>query len=296
MFGHSYIMSDAIAPFNRNVVRAHRDRAAGTIENYDFLYRETAERLCDRLSDITRVFPTALDLGCHGGEIGQCVNGRGGIQRLYQCDLSAGMAARAAGANPRSAPFTRQADEEALPFGSESLDLVLSNLSLHWANDLPGAFIQIRQALRPEGLFLATMLGGETLKEIRQAMAEAEIAEEKSVSPRVSPFADVRDAGGLLQRTGFQLPVVDSETMTVSYPDPFKLMKDLRGMGETNAVNDRRPGFTRRRTMMRMAERYVALFGDSNGRVPATFQVLTLPAWAPGAGQPNLPGIRPKKS
>ena len=147
----------------------------------------------------------------------------------------------------RAGPCSLAADEEWLPFGAGRFDLILSCLSLHWVNDLPGALVQARRALKPDGMFLAAMLGGATLTELRTALAEAEVAGEGGLSPRVSPFADVRDAGDLLGRAGFAMPVVDAEEITVSYPDPFRLMDDLRGMGETNAVRLRRKGFTRRR-------------------------------------------------
>ena len=287
-------MADAIRIFDRSLVRKHRDRAAPHFANHDFLVREVAERLADRLSDVTRTFPTALDLGCHTGEMADTLGRRGGIQTLVQCDLSPRMAARAA-ANGRP---TLAADEEWLPFADTSFDLVMSCLSLHWVNDLPGTLVQIRRVLKPDGLFLCAMLGGETLKELRQALAEAEMAEEGGLSPRVSPFADVRDLGGLLQRAGFALPVVDADTVNVAYGDPMRLLADLRGMGETNAVAERRKSFTRRATLLHGLARYQDLFADAEGRVPVTFQVLTMTAWrphpsqqqplAPGSGQVSL--------
>lgn len=209
------------------------------------------------------------------------------------------MAARAA-ANGRPTPttLTLAADEEWLPFADGSFDLVLSCLSLHWVNDLPGTLTQIRRVLKPDGLFLCAILGGETLKELRQALAEAEIAEEGGLSPRVSPFADVRDLGGLLQRAGFALPVVDADAVDVAYADPMRLMADLRGMGETNAVAEQRKTVSRRATLLHALKRYHELFADGHGRVPATFQVLTMTAWTPhpsqqqplppGAGQVSL--------
>ena len=266
--------------FNRRVVRAHRDRAAPLLDDHGFLLDEVGERLADRLTDVKRRFPFALDLGCHGGGMGKLLAGRGGIETLVQCDLSVEMARRAGGLN-------LAADEEALPFADSSFDLVLSCLSLHWVNDLPGALSQVRRALKPDGLFLAAMLGGETLGELRAALAEAESACEGGLSPRVSPFADVRDAGALLQRAGFALPVVDSDTITVSYAEPLKLMRDLRLMGEVNALLERRKGFTRRATIMDAAARYRDMFGDDEGRVPATFQALTMTAWAPDPSQPK---------
>lgn len=273
-------MTESMTVFNRRTVRQHRDRAAPDFAEHAFLIAEVAERLADRLDDVKRAFPLALDLGCHGGELGRALRGRGGVEALIQADLSPAFAGRA-GARALAA------DEEALPIAPGSLDLVLSCLSLHWVNDLPGALVQVRRALKPDGLFLAALLGGETLKELRDALSEAEIAEEGGLSPRVSPFADVRDAGNLMVRAGFALPVMDTDTVTVSYPDPFKLMADLRGMGESNAVAGRRKGLTRRATLMRAADIYRDRHAGADGRVPATFQVIYLTGWAPAPDQPK---------
>lgn len=266
--------------FDRQCVRSHRDRAAGRFTEHDFLFREVGERLLDRLDDIRRRFPRALDLGCHDGLLARQLAGRGGIETLVQADMSARMAATASG-------LRMVADEEALPFAPASFDLVLSLLSLHWVNDLPGALTQLRLTLKPDGLLLAAMLGGQTLRELRHALAEAELAVEGGLSPRVAPFADVRDIGGLLQRAGFALPVVDAETITVSYSDPLRLLADLRGMGETNAVLERRKSLSRRQTLLDALSRYRETFSDSDGRVPATFQVIYLTAWAPDPSQPT---------
>lgn len=273
-------MTETMTVFNRRTVRRHRDRAARAFAEHAFLIEEVAERLADRLDDVKRTFPLALDLGCHSGELGRTLQGRGGIETLIQGDLSPALAAKAG--------LTALAmDEEFLPFTDGVLDLVMSNLSLHWVNDLPGALVQIRRALKPDGLFLATMLGGETLKELRDVLAQAEIDVEGGLSPRISPFADVRDAGDLMSRAGFALPVMDSDTITVSYPDPFKLMKDLRGMGETNAVLEARKGFTKRTTLMRAAALYQEKYGGDDGRIPATFQVIYLTGWSPAPLQPQ---------
>ncbi len=269
--------------FDRRSVRAHRDRAAVRIGEHDFLLREVGERLVDRLDDVRRRFPLALDLGCHAGTLARLLGGRGGVEMLVQADLSPRMAAAAG----RDGPFTVAADEEALPFRERSFDLVMSALSLHWVNDLPGALTQVRLALKPDGLLLAAMLGGQTLKELRSALMEAEIADEGGLSPRVAPFAEVRDVGSLLQRAGFALPVVDMETITVSYGDPLRLLHDLRGMGESNAVIARRKSFSRRHTLLTAARRYHDAFADAAGRVPATFQVIYLIAWAPDPSQPR---------
>ncbi|HLI11041.1 MAG TPA: methyltransferase domain-containing protein [Alphaproteobacteria bacterium] len=274
-----------MAVFDRRLVRRHRARAAKVLEHHDFLFTDVAERLADRLADTTRRFPRALDLGCHGGELARTLGGRGGIEWLVQSDVAPAMAQRAG-------TCALAADEEALPFASASFDLVMSNLSLHWVNDLPGALLQIRQALKPDGLFLASLFGGETLRELRTILLEAELEVEGGVAPRVSPFTEIRDAGGLLQRAGFALPVVDRDEITVTYPDALALMRDLRGMGETNAVSERRRGFSRRETLLRATALYQTRFGQSDGRIPATFQVIYLTAWSPHSSQqkPLRPG------
>ncbi len=269
--------------FDRRAVRRHRARAAAGFGNRDFLVREVAARLAERLEDVTRSFPRALDLGCHNGVLAVALDGRGGIETLVHCDLAPEMArAAVSNGNPALA-----ADEEALPFAPASFDLALSALSLHWVNDLPGTLLQLRHILKPDGLLLAAMLGGETLRELRAALLEAEVAEEDGASPRVSPFAEVRDAGGLLQRAGFALPVVDKDTIRVTYPNALALMRELRGMGEANAVHTRRKTFSRRATLLRAAAIYEDKFADSDGRLPATFEVLYLTAWSPGPDQPK---------
>ncbi len=269
--------------FDRRLLRRRRDRAAAGLRAHDFLFIEAAERLADRLDDVTRKFAFALDLGCHDGTLARVLKGRGGIETLVQCDLSPAMARAAAG---NGAP-TLAADEEALPFARGSFDLIVSVLGLHWVNDLPGALIQIRQALKPDGLFLGAFLGGATLTELRAALIEAELAEEGGASPRVAPFAGLREAGGLLQRAGFALPMADTDRIAVSYPDALALMRELRAMGESNILLARRRGFTRPATLARAAAIYAEKFADPDGRVPASFEIVTLTGWAPHPCQPQ---------
>jgi len=282
-----------MALFERNAVRLHRERAAKTLDDHDFLFAEVADRLTERLDDVKRDFPLALDIGCHGGEVAKTLGKRGGIETLIQCDPSPALSVKA---QNESHGLSFAADEEFLPVKAESFDLVMSNLSLHWANDLPGALVQIRQSLKPDGFFLAAMLGEGTLQELRTALMAAEMEIEMGISPRVSPYATVQDLGALLQRAGFALPVVDTETITVSYPDMFKLMHDLRGMGEAGAVSGRRKTFTRRDTMMRAAEIYMEKFegqdDSGEGRIPATFDIMYIHAWSPHPDQqqPLKPG------
>jgi NADH dehydrogenase [ubiquinone] 1 alpha subcomplex assembly factor 5 len=259
------------ALFDRGAWRLHRDRAATL--GVDFLHSEVADRLIDRLDLINRAFPAALDLGSRDGQLTRLLAGRRGCVQLIAAEPSLNL--------PRTATGPRIcADPELIPFRDASFDLVASCLALHWCADLPGALIQLRRALKPDGLLLAAMLGGSTLVELRTALFEAELAEEGGVSPRVSPTTELSDAAALLQRASYAMPVADSETITVTYPDVLALMRDLRGMGETNALAARRR-FLSRKTLARAGAIYTERFGDADGRIPATFEVLFLTGWAP---------------
>lgn len=273
-------MVDGMDVFDRRLVRLRRERAAANWTAHDFLFREVAERLAERLDDVRRRFPLALELGRRGEALTAALQTRAGIETIVHAGLSPSAVRDAGG-------LAVAADEEALPFRDGAFDLVISSLALHWVNDLPGALAQVRRALKPDGLFLAALFGGGTLAELRDALMDAEMAEEGGVSPRVSPFADVRDMGALLQRAGFALPVVDVDAITVTFPDALALMKDLRGMGETNAVKARRNGFLRRATLGRAVEAYRDRHGDADGRIPATFRVIFVTAWAPASSQPK---------
>ncbi|MGA8402410.1 MAG: methyltransferase domain-containing protein [Stellaceae bacterium] len=260
--------------FDRRAWRLHRDRAArvpggGT----DFLHIEVAERLVDRLDLVSRDFAAILDLGARDGALSRLLAGRKGASLVVTAEPSAWLLAGAPGPRVR-------ADPELIPFRDASFDLVASCLALHWCADLPGALVQIRRALKPDGLLLAALFGGNTLVELRTALFEAELAEDGGVSPRVSPTVELSDAAGLLQRAGFAMPVADSETIAVTYPDILALMRDLRGMGETNALAARRQ-FLSRATLGRAGTIYAERFGTGDGRIKATFEVLFLTAWAP---------------
>jgi SAM-dependent methyltransferase len=283
--GSGMIETDTMTVFDRALVRRRRDRAAAGFADCRFLFDEVAERLTERLSMVRRTFPHALDLGCHDGGTGRLAAPAKRIEVLVSCDLAPGMAAGSGG-------LAVAADEEYLPFADASFDLVISNLSLHWVNDLPGALIQIRRALRPDGFFSAAMLGGNTLVELRQCLVEAELAVSGGVAPRLSPLVGLGDAGSLMQRAGFALPVVDAETVTVTYSDVFRLFADLRGMGETNATRARSRTPARRALFLEAARRYADSFAEADGRIPATFEIIYLAGWAPGPGQqqPLRPG------
>lgn len=272
-------------PFDQDVAVRRRNRAAAEFAAHDFLFREVASRLAERLDDIKRVFPLAVDLGARSGLLRPQLAGRAGIETLVEIEPAARLADTDGALSLIAAP-------DFLPLAPGSVDLVLSNLALHGINDLPGALIQARRALRPDGLFLATLFGGETLRELRACLLDAELETLGGVSPRVAPFLDVRDAGGLLQRAGLALPVADRETITVSYPDAFALMTELRGMGESNPLAARRRSFTPRGLFLRMAELYTERHAAADGRIPATFEILTLTGWAPAGSQqkPLRPG------
>ena len=277
---HQAGRADPAMVFDRAAVRAHRDRAApGFGVRGDFLVREIGERLVNRLDDVKRRFARVLDLGCHTGQLGPLLRRRAALDLLVEADLSHAMARRASG------PCRVVADEEWLPVRAASLDLVVSALGLHWVNDLPGALVQIVRALKPDGLLLAAMLGGDTLFELRAAFLHAEAGREGGVRPHVSPFPDMRDLGALLQRTGFALPVVDADRITVTYENADALMHELRAMGEANAARGRAAHFARRGTFHEMAVYYRDMFGRPDGRIPATFQVLYLTGWRPHESQ-----------
>ncbi len=278
-------MTSVPAPFDRTLVARHRERAATGFSEADFLVDRAAEEIGGRLETTNRHFNTALDLGCHTGTLARDILMPAGVKTVISADLSPAMA--------RQAPAPHiVADEEFLPIRPGALDLAASILSLHWVNDLPGALLQIRQALKPDGLFISALFGGETLHELRDVLMQAEAECEGGVSPRVSPFADVRDLGGLLQRSGFALPVVDADQVVVRYGSLFNLMGDLRAMGETNAIADRRKTPLKRATLMRAAEIYQEQYADPDGRIRATFEILYATGWAPHESQqkPLRPG------
>jgi NADH dehydrogenase [ubiquinone] 1 alpha subcomplex assembly factor 5 len=253
--------------FDRHAVRRHRDRAACTVASIAGVLREAAERLLDRLDDTTQRFTQALDVGGRG-VVAPLLRARG--IDVVSCDLSPAMAALNGG--PAVA-----ADEEFLPFAEETFDLVVASLSLHWVNDLPGALIQLRLALRPGGLLLASLPALGTLAELRQALTEAEAALTGGAAPRVSPFIELRDCAALLQRAGFALPVADVEDVRLLYADPFALLRDLRAAGETNALRERDHRVPPR-ALFPMA---LASLPETYGRVAATLRLACMTGWAP---------------
>ncbi len=275
-------MTESNPPFDRRLLRQRRNRAATRQGTHGFLFVEAATRLADRLADVRRDFPLALDLGAHDGPVRQALADRAPDQigQLIETDLAEAMVRRTNG--PAAV-----ADEEALPFAANSVDLILSCCSLHWVNDLPGTLTQIQAALKPDGLFLAVLFGGETLTELRQAWLAAEAAVAGGVSPRVAPFIDLQTAAGLLQRAGFAMPVADIDRTDVTYGEALSLMRDLRDMGESNILHERRRYPTGRRTLLAAASHYQDMFAGDDGRLPATFELIFLTGWKPAATQPK---------
>lgn len=264
--------------FDRPLVRRRLARALA--QGYaDFLLNRAVEDLEERLATVLRPFSLALDVGTPTPAAAEALRRGGRAETVMRLA-------------PLAEPGSVLGDEERLPFGGERFDLAVSLLALQGVNDLPGTLVQIRRALRPDGLFIAALLGGSTLTELRQAFTQAEAELEGGASPRVAPFADLRDVGGLLQRAGFSLPVTDSDILRVRYASPFALMRDLRQMGLTNALSDRRKTPLRRATLLRAAEIYAERFADPDGRVRATFEIVWLSGWTPHESQqkPLRPG------
>ena len=249
--------------FDRALLRARIDRArrAGPVT---FLLDRVVEDMADRLQAVTRGFSNVAEIGSPGELLRAPIADR--FKSIHRTDLD---------------------ESETLPFEPESLDLALSALALQFVNDLPGVLAQIRRALKPDALLLAAMIGGDTLTELRQSFAAAEAECEGGVSPRVAPFADLRDIGSLLQRAGLALPVTDVDRVVVRYDSAFALMADLRRMGATNILIERRRMPTRRATMLRMAQIYAERFADPDGRIRATFDIIWLSGWAPHDSQPK---------
>jgi SAM-dependent methyltransferase len=272
--------------FDRALHRKRLDRAARGFAGADFLKRRAAQDTVERLEAIMREFPVAVDLSARTGAFREALAASDAAPRvglLIEADLSAAMLAGREG--PRAV-----LDEERLPFAAASIDLVVSTLGLHWTNDVVGALIQIRRALKPDGLFIGAFLGGSTLTELRQSLTAAELELTGGAGSRVSPFADPRDVAGLLQRAGFALPVADVDTVTVRYADAWRLLADLRRMGETNVLAERHPRALTRRLLGRAIEIYADRFAEPDGRVTATFEILTLTGWAPHEDQPKSRG------
>ena len=262
--------------FDRALLAQRRARALKTATiGADFLLAAVADDILERLGAVKRQFAFAADIGTPLPLLAERLAASGQVGRIVRVDPAA---------EPRP-DFA--ADVETLPFEQQSLDLAVSALALQWVDDLPGVLAQIRAALKPDGLFLAAFLGGETLTELRQSLAAAEDEVRGGASPRVSPFVEMRSAGALLQRAGFALPVIDQDRRTVRYGSALHLMRDLRAMGATNVLHDRDRRPLPRAVLLRAMEIYAERFGDADGRVRATFDVISLSGWAPHESQPK---------
>ena len=273
--------------FDQRLIRQHRQRASNSYADFAFLKDVAAIRLADRLDLIRRRFDLCLDVGAHDGRLAHHFAKFGKIGHVIHTDPADGfaLAARQHG----SGVVHTLGD---LPYKPQSFDAVFSCLSLHWVDDLPGLVMQARRLLKPDGLLLVSLFGGNSLTELKQVLAEAEQEITGGFSPRCAPMADIRDIGGLLSRAGLALPVADSDRLTVNYLNMFKLMRDLRGMGEQNAMLARLKTPTRRRVFMRAAEIYQQRFGLADGQIQASFEIVTLTGWAPHQSQqrPLRPG------
>jgi SAM-dependent methyltransferase len=276
-------MSASPTIFDRKLLRARQQRARA-LGPETFLLDRVAAELGERLSTVLRQFERVVDLGTPTDAVRRVLTASDKVATI--------IAAEPAATRLDASSLCVAADEEVLPFADGALDLVVSALSLQFVNDLPGTLIQIRRALKADGLLLAALIGGDSLTELREAFAEAESEVEGGVSPRVAPFADVRELGALLQRAGFALPVVDSDRLTVRYDSALALMRDLRRMGAANVLNERRRTPLKRATLARTTEIYARRFADADGRVRATFEIVWLLGWAPHESQqkPLKPG------
>ena len=265
-------MAGAPILFDRSLLELHRARAERlAVPGSDFLLARTIEDMVDRLSTVNRHFEQAVDIGSLSPALATALaeNGQGGaVQRV------------------------RLGENEHLPIEPGTVDLAVSALTFQWVNDLPGLLAQIKRALKPDGLLLATLVGGDTLNELRAVLTEAESDVRGGAAPRIAPFADVRDIGALLQRAGFALPVTDADRITVRYDSIFHLMRDLRAMGATNALIARDPRPLTRAVLARAATLYAERYADADGRIRATFELIALSGWSPHESQqkPLKPG------
>jgi SAM-dependent methyltransferase len=271
--------------FDRALLRRRRARFAGEMSEHEPLLAHVAAEIADRIGTILREFPLALDLGAFHGLLGRTIAALPSVGEMLYAESVPALAALC----PRPAIVC---DEELLPFVDESLSLIVSGLALHRVNDLPGALVQIRRALRPDGVFLAAALGSRSLHELRQTLIKAEDELHGGASPRVAPFADVREYGALLQRAGFALPVTDVELLTVTYPSPRALMREIRALGGGNVMAARRKVPLPRGTLERAEEIYRERHSTPEGKITASFEIVYLTGWAPHASQqkPLAPG------
>ncbi|KAM7345192.1 arginine-hydroxylase NDUFAF5, mitochondrial [Cochliomyia hominivorax] len=270
--------------FDRNSKKLQKERAARRedVELYDYLKEEVGYRVADRVFDIKRVFENAAELGCNRGFLSRHILAES-VKHLTLCDISPTMLSQAQG-TPGLEITKLELDEENWNFAENSLDLVISSLSLHWVNDLPGCFNKVIKSLKPDGVFIASMFGGDTLYELRSSLQLAELERKGGIAPHISPFTQIRDIGSLLNRAGFTMLTIDTDEITIGYPTMFELMWDLKGMAENNAAFNR-PIHLSRDTMIAASAIYKEMYAKDNG-IPATFQIIYFVGWKPGPNQP----------
>ncbi len=264
-----HTVSSSPVIFNRALLRKYRDRAAARLFQHQFLLEEVWANIAERLQESTRAFPIVLEMGCRLGGCSSYLAQRAGTRLVVQSEMSAVMLTKAQG-------MRIMAEEEYLPFAPGSFDLVLSIINLHAVNDLPGALIQLRKALKPGGVFIAALLGGDTLTELRQSLMAAEMECGRGVTPHIFPFVDMKDAGMLMQRAGFALPVADSYTLVASYEGITPLMHDIRGMGEGNILITKKNYGLSREVLAHAGCYYQQHFNLDEGRIQATFEIITI--------------------
>lgn len=271
------------AIFDSARLTARRQRIAATFADYDFLRQRVIDDLESRLADTPRTFERGLELGAAGGDLSARLLASGKAAAMIAADTAPAFTGRAKAQGLETA----EADAEDLAFPEASFDLVLAPLTLHWINDLPGALIRIRHILKPDGLFLGALFAAGTLSELREVLTEAETEITGGLAPRLSPLPGLRDMAALMQRAGFALPVADRDTVTVRYRDPFRLLTDLKGMGERAAFASGAARPLPRRVLARALELYAQRHSDPDGRVRATFEIVHVSGWSPGPGQPQ---------
>lgn len=272
--------------FDMQALTRHRNRAAANFAEFSFLKQLGVDRLVERLSLVKRSFTDILDIGCHAGEM---VSGLS-ESTLYHSDMrftQIELAQKFADIASQNKAHTVCSGMTPLPVSPAQFDAITSAMFLHWIDDLPGLLTQARLALRPDGFFVANMLGGRSLQELRQVLVAAETELYGGMRPRTLPMADIRDLGGVMQRAGFVLPVIDAELITVTYSELFRLMADLRGMGEQNALTARSRHFTSKALFMKAAEIYRDEFSTADGQITASFELITLTGWSPAPSQPQ---------
>ena len=289
-------MVNNIKIFSKKKNQISRNRASTKYKKYDYLFNEVNKRLFDRLKFIKRKFVNTLEVGSKTGNTIGLFNKKKDIKKIFISDISKEMLLIAKKKKINKQKIFLSLDEENLPFKNNQFNLVFSNLYLHWSNDLFKVLNEIYRTLKPDGLFLCSIFGSETLNELKYSLCSAEDKISKSVSPRVSPFLRLQDAGTLLQKVGFQLPVIDRDSIKIFYHDIFSLMKDLKGMGESNSLINRKKSFTTKKLFDVANEIYKKKFSE-NKKIYATFEILYFIGWSKHSSQqkPELPGSAKKK-